>query len=283
MGPHFSIYVNPVLLTLQEMGGAGVTSEVIDKVIERLKIPESEVEIMIPSGTQSRVRNQIQWARMYLTKGGFMDSKVRGTWKLTDKGMNAQLTEEEVIRLYKNVTTNFNTKEQALKQTGSKTKVVTEEAMDEEYHNDDLLKIIQRLSPSGFERLCKRLLTECGFINVEVTGRSGDNGIDGIGLLEVNDLVSFKVLFQCKRYKETVGPGMVRDFRGAMQGRVEKGIILTTGRFTKEARQEAKRDGVPPIELVDGDKLVDMFEKYELGLKPKTVYDIDLSFFEEFK
>lgn len=101
--------------------------------------------------------------------------------------------------------------------------------------------------------------------------------------MEINDLIRLKVLFQCKRYKESVGSEQVRNFQGAMLGRADKGIILTTGRFTKEARKEAMRDGVSPTELVDGEKLVELFEKYELGLKPKTVYDIDPTFFKEFK
>lgn len=280
-GPHFLKYINPIIDTLKEMGGAGSTVEVKDKVIERLNISDAEVEELIPSGA-SRVKNQIQWAKMYLTKAGYIDSNIRGTWRLTEKGMGSNLTSEGVYELFKYVAANYNTKDENVT-TSSKNKKIEEQTTEEEERSHNLISILQKLSPSGFERICKRLLTECGFQNVEVTGRSGDHGIDGIGLLEVNDLVSFKVLFQCKRYKESVGPGQVRDFRGAMQGRAEKGIILTTGRFTSESKIEAKRDGVPPIELVDGDKLVEMFEKYELGLKPKTVYDIDMSFFEEFK
>lgn len=280
-GPHFLKYINPIIDTLKEMGGAGSTVEVKDKVIERLNISDAEVEELIPSGA-SRVKNQIQWAKMYLTKAGYIDSNIRGTWRLTEKGMGSNLTAEGVYELFKYVAANYNTKDENIT-TSSKNKKIEEQATEEEERSHNLISILQKLSPSGFERICKRLLTECGFQNVEVTGRSGDHGIDGIGLLEVNDLVSFKVLFQCKRYKESVGPGQVRDFRGAMQGRAEKGIILTTGRFTSESKIEAKRDGVPPIELVDGDKLVEMFEKYELGLKPKTVYDIDMNFFEEFK
>ncbi|MBS1651630.1 MAG: restriction endonuclease [Bacteroidetes bacterium] len=280
-GPQFLIYINPILNTLKDMGGAGVTSEVIDSIIDKLKISDAEVEETINSG-QSRVRNRIQWARLYLTKAGYIDSKIRGTWKLTDKGLGANLSEKDVMDLFKTVQSSFSNKENTSK--GKTSKVVEDEfSTEEEEHSHNLLSIIQSLSPAGFERICKRLLTECGFQNVQVTGKSGDNGIDGIGLLEINDLVSFKVLFQCKRYKESVGSEPVRNFRGAMQGRADKGIILTTGRFTKEARNEAIRDGVPPIELVDGEKLVELFEKYELGLKPKTVFDIDPTFFEEFK
>jgi restriction system protein len=142
---------------------------------------------------------------------------------------------------------------------------------------------LQSLSPGGFERFCQRLLRESGFQEVTITGRSGDGGIDGIGILQVNSLVSFKVLFQCKKYQGSVSPMQVRDFRGAMMGRADKGIIITTGSFTAEARKEAVRDGVPPIELVDGEKLVAMLEQLELGLKPRTIYEIDSGFFDSFQ
>jgi len=138
------------------------------------------------------------------------------------------------------------------------------------------------LSFSGFEKICKRLLTEIGIHDIEITGRSGDQGIDGIGIIKLNDVVNFNIVFQCKRYKETVDPHHVRDFRGAMQGRADKGLILTTGRFTNEAKKEASRDGVPPIELIDGEKLVSLFEKYQLGLKPVTIYNVVPEFFKNF-
>lgn len=146
-----------------------------------------------------------------------------------------------------------------------------------------VIDLLCYLPPPGFERLSQRLLREAGFTQVVVTGRSGDGGIDGHGTLQVNPLVSFKVLFQCKRYSDAVGPGAVRDFRGAMAGRADKGIIVTTGTFSAEARREASRDGVPPIELLDREKLVDMLERLELGLKPITTFEVDESFFEEFR
>jgi restriction system protein len=147
----------------------------------------------------------------------------------------------------------------------------------------ELIQILKNLPASGFERLSQRLLREAGFVQVVVTGNSGDGGIDGYGTLQVNPLVSFKVLFQCKRYAKSVSPSQVRDFRGAMSGRTDKGIIITTGTFTAEARREASRDGVPPIELIDGEKLVDMLEHLELGLKPVRTFAVDTPFFDEFK
>lgn len=146
-----------------------------------------------------------------------------------------------------------------------------------------LAEVLKGLPAAGFERLCQRLLRESGFVEVVVTGRSGDGGIDGHGTLQITPLVSFKVLFQCKRSSSVVSPSQVRDFRGAMQSRADKGIILTTGAFTAEGHKEAYRDGVPPIELVDGQKLIEMFIRLELGLKPVTTYEIDDDFFSSFR
>jgi restriction system protein len=156
------------------------------------------------------------------------------------------------------------------------------EADDTDYRTK-LLTILQSLPPEGFERLCQRLLREAGFEQVAVTGRSGDGGIDGHGVLGLNAFVSFRVLFQCKRYVGSVSPSHVRDFRGAMQGRADKGLILTTGSFSADARREASRDGAPPIELVDGEKLVTLFGQLELGLRSVTTYEVDEPFFNEYR
>jgi restriction system protein len=149
-------------------------------------------------------------------------------------------------------------------------------------YREEVAAKLQGLPAGGFERFCQRLLRESGFEEVTVTGRSNDGGIDGIGILQVNALVSFKVLFQCKRYAGSVSPSHVRDFRGAMMGRADKGIIITTGSFTSEARKEAVRDGVTAIELVDGEKLITMLEGLELGLNPRRTFEVDAVFFDQF-
>lgn len=280
-GPQFIQYMKPILHVLKDMGGAGDTSEVIDRVIEYLHIPDKEVQELIPSG-QSRIRNRIQWAKSYLAVEGFIDSSIRGRWQLADKGMNAQLSDSDVEKVFKSAQLHFGNRAKDKKKKDNDVELEDSLALEQE-HSNNLLELIQQLSPSGFERLCKRLLTECGFQQVKVTGKANDKGIDGVGLLVINQLVSFKVLFQCKRYKDAVTPTHVRDFRGALQGRADKGIIITTGYFTKEASNEAFRDGVTPIELVDGEKLVGLFEHFNLGLKQRTVFDIDHGFFEEFK
>lgn len=149
----------------------------------------------------------------------------------------------------------------------------------------DLISTLRSLSPLGFEKICKELLRESGFENVEITGGSADGGIDGYGTLEINPFVSFKVLFQCKRYAKgnLVSRAQVGDFRNAMIGRAEKGIIITTSGFSNAAEQEASREGAPQIELVNGTKLVKMFERVELGVTKREVFDVDPTYFEKFK
>ncbi len=284
-GPEFLKYINPLIEILKKLGGSGNSSEVTDLVVEKMNIPEKVLEEKLNSGA-SRVKNQIAWARNYLVKSGYMDSSQRGIWNLTEKGLKVKnISNKEAIELFKFVQSQYTKKE------NEKISEISIDEIDEnQIETEDnissseiLLSILQSLPPEGFERICQRILRESGFKKVIVTGKSGDGGIDGEGILEVNPLMSFKVLFQAKRYQGAVSSSQVRDFRGAMQGRADKGIIITTGRFTQEAKKEGIRDGAPPIELVDGEQLVKLFETNQLGLKPKTIYDIDESFFNEYR
>lgn len=288
-GPRFVRYFGPVLEVLKALGGSGSPDEVRGAVAGRLAISEAEQAEQLGSGS-SRFDNQVAWARFYLTRAGLLDASRRGIWSLTDKGRATSLTEAAALQLFKEIHKHF-AAERKTRQAEGQGAEALEDATPEAAeavagalgHRQELLATIRELPAAGFERLCQRLLRESGFQHVTVTGRSGDGGLDGNGVLEVNPFVSFRVLFQCKRYSGSVTPGQVRDFRGAMAGRADKGIILTTGTFTADARREAVRDGVPPIELVDGEKLLDMFEKLELGLKQRVAYAIDHDFFEAFK
>jgi restriction system protein len=286
-GPQFVRYFGPVIDALKELGGSGRPAEVRDKVAERLSLSEDEQNQTMGSG-QSRFDNQVAWARFYLVKADLLDSSKRGVWRLTEKGRTTSLNQKQALAIFKVVQQQFRDTDSITPQPTADDPEIpaTEEETptpDENDHRTLLLNVLRDLPPNGFERLCQRLLRESGFGRVTVTGRSGDGGIDGIGILQMNPFVSFKVLFQCKKYSGVVSSSQVRDFRGAMMGRADKGIIITTGTFTADASKEAVRDGVPPIELVDGDKLIEMFESLELGLKPKMAYVVDHAFFEEFK
>jgi restriction system protein len=285
-GTQFLRWFGPLLDALRDLGGSGTPDEATDKVAELCKVPESQQNELMESG-QPRFRNQVAWARFYLKRQGLLDSSTRGVWRLTDKGQVTHLTYAQAQDIFREqVRIDSAARKQKQKDQQPGTVIDTPEELDLSIaadYRDRLLAAIQALPFAGFERLCQRLLREAGFQQVAVTGRTGDNGIDGHGILELNAFVTFKVLFQCKRYKGSVGTPQIRDFRGAMEGRADKGIILTTGTFTQDAKREARRDGARPIELVDGDKLVDMFEKLELGLKPRTVFEVDDAFFEEFR
>jgi restriction system protein len=286
-GPTFLRFVAPIVETLRELGNSGTASEVADRVLDRLGVSEREQEETTSNG-HSRVRNQIGWARFYLAKAGYLDASQRGVWSLTEVGRAARLEPDAVQTMFRDVRKKFLRKVTESADPGSSVEEDEEEDAETADEVKDykvrLLEILRSLPPSGFERICQRLLRESGFQQVVVTGSSGDGGIDGHGVLEVNPLVTFKVLFQCKRYGDRpVTPSQVRDFRGAMQGRADKGLILTTGVFTSDARKEAIRDGVPPIELVDGEKLVAMFERASLGLRQVKAFEVVDGSFEEFR
>lgn len=280
-GPDFIKYIVPIIEVLNELGGSGNPSEVTDLIIEKYKISEEELSLVNKDGG-STVKNRIAWARFYLVKGGVLDSSKRGIWTLKSN-YNELIDINDVNAFFKKTHEQFAIKEKKPKVQENIIDEEIEDKVEDENYKDKILDILKELPAEGFERLCQRLLRESGFSQVKVTGKSGDGGIDGFGVLELNPLMSFKVLFQSKRYKDVVTTDKVRDFRGAMAGRADKGIIITTGRFTQDAKNEAVRDGVPPIELVDGEKLVSMLEKLEFGLIPRTVYDIDYSFFKEFQ
>lgn len=285
-GTQFLRWFGPLLDALRALGGSATPEEATDKVAEICEVPETAQNELMESG-QPRFRNQVAWARFHLKREGLLDSSTRGVWRLTEKGQETHLTYAQAQDIFRRqVKIDAAARKEKPKDHVPATEGDTPEELDLSAaagYRDQLLATIQSLPFEGFERLCQRLLREAGFQQVIVTGRTGDNGIDGHGVLELNAFVTFKVLFQCKRYKGSVGTPQIRDFRGAMEGRADKGIILTTGTFTQEARREARRDGARPIELVDGDKLIDMFEKLELGLRPRRVFEVDDGFFDEFR
>lgn len=278
----FTKWLGPLLDALRDLGGSGRPKEATERVAKNLSIPDSVLEEVLKSGTP-RFANQVAWARQYLVWEGLLEDNTRGIWTLTEKGRTTKLTAEQGRQIF----LKWVEIHQKARKDKSKVEIIKEQEEEEPENIEHtftpgLLDILQSITPKGFENICKRLLREHGFENVEVTGGSHDGGIDGYGTLELNPFVTIKVLFQCKRYKGTVSRAQVGDFRNAMFGRAEKGIILTTGTFSEDAKREASRDGAPPVELIDGQKLVQLFEAKQLGVKPKVVFDVDLKFFEPY-
>ena len=277
----------PVIEAIQALGGSALPAEVRDAVAAKLGISDAARAKVLQSGAL-QFDKQVNFARFHLVRDGFLDdSSPRGVWVLSDKGRRQRgFTAQEAFDIVKRV--GAQSRRGSRNDQGTPVEAESPLSADSDSvfgsgYKEQLLQILRGLPPSGFERFCQRLLREQGFEEVKVTGRSHDGGIDGEGTVLVNRLVSFKVLFQCKRYEGSVRANDIRDFRGAMQGRADKGIVITTGAFTPDAKKEAVRDGVPSIELVDSEKLVAMLEGLQLGLRPIPSFEIDESFFQEFR
>jgi restriction system protein len=281
----FVKWMGPLLDSLRDLGDSGTPQEVSDLIASRCGISDDKKEELINSGTP-RFHNQVCWARQYLVWEGLVGSAKRGIWTLTTEGKKKHLTIEESRDIFKKWV-GIHAKRR--KEAGQEKVITIEDSAELITEEDatnkssiDLISLLQSMTPHGFERFCKYLLRVYGFERVEVTPIGKDGGIDGYGVLQINPFVSFKVIFQCKRYKQTVSRAQVGDLRNAMIGRAEKGIMITTGIFSEDAKREAAREGAPPIELVDGNELVRMLEKEEIGLRTRIVYEIDHSFFKPY-
>ena len=257
--------------TLKNIGGSATIQELDDKVIEIEGVTEVEQALVMPQGqNRTRVNYYLAWARTYLKRGNALVNSSRGVWALTESG--AAITSlDETRAIYEKVTLEERERAKA-KRLAAKTAEVeivapADDGLEEsEDWKSTLLALLGEMSPGAFERLSQRLLREAGFTKVEVRGKSGDGGIDSVGVLRVN-LVSFQIYFQCKRWKGSVGSKEIRDFRGALQGRADKGLFITTGHFTSQASDEATRDGAIAIDLIDGDRLCDLLKEYRLGVE----------------
>ncbi len=261
--PTYDAMMNPLLRAMKELGGSGTIEEINNKVAEFLGLHDKQLDIMHDSkrGGQTEFEYRLAWTRSYFKRYGILENSSRGVWALTPEGRNlTEVNEKEVVRVVR----------EQLRAERFETNEVDEESKTLTWQ-EALLETLIQMEPSAFERLTQRFLRESGFIQVEVTGRSGDGGIDGRGIMRLGGLLSFHVIFQCKRWQGAVGAGQVRDFRGAMVGRADKGLLVTTGTFTKDAVREATRDGAPAIDLIDGDQLVEKLRELALGVKTEKV------------
>ena len=270
--PTYDELMNPTLKALHELGGSASVSELVERVIADLGLPREVIEQQHGNRGFTELEYRLAWARTYLKKYKLIDNSARGVWSLTPKGLETKAVEpQEVVKF---VRTTVAGERKPQKQASDNGDPGEEETVAS--WRDKLLERLLAMPPPSFERLCMRVLRESGFIQVEVTGRSGDGGIDGYGVVRLAGMLSFRVSFQCKRYKNTVGPSVVRDFRGAMMGRAEKGLVITTGGFTRDARQEASRDGATAIDLIDGELLADKLKELGLGVKTTMVEAVEI-------
>lgn len=282
--PKLESLVISVIKALILLGGSGTIDEINEKVYEIENLPEEVLRIPhSEDSSRSEVDYTLAWARTYLKLFGLLENSARKVWALAKPDIDiGEIDGEEIVRSVRKNSSKTKTDKKPQKETQT---LSVEEEVDEYLEwKEKLIQTILSISPSAFEKLAQRLLRESGFVEVEVTGRSGDEGIDGKGIVRMSGLLSFHVIFQCKRYKGSITPSQIRDFRGAMQGRADKGIFITTGNFTRDARKEATRDGAPPIDLIDGELLCEKLKEFSLGVKTKIVEEIEIdeNFFSKF-
>ncbi len=276
----------PTLHVLRDLGGSASIEEIEEHLIGKFNFSQEDLDQTYEVSGDNIITDKMSWARSYLKFPNFLANDNRGVWVLTEAGRAAADTSfEDIQRAIRDAKRVRRAEQLAARAkispliSGEDDEGLEESLLD---WSDLLLAKLLQITPSAFERVCQRLLRESGFTRVEVTGKSGDGGIDGQGVLRVN-LVSFHVLFQCKRYQGSVGSSVIRDFRGAMQGRADKGLVITTGTFTPDARKEATRDGAPAIDLIDGEALCLLLKEQSLGVKVRLVEEvsIDEAFFDD--
>lgn len=272
--PPYDMLFNPLLQALKRLGGSASISELDEEVTTGLGLTSEEIA-QPHDERQTKLEYRLAWARTYLKVYGLVDNSTRGVWVLTSKGKEVQeVVPLEVQRYVRKRRTNKNISLNSQKEIAGGDSVEAAEVVLAQSWKENLLSVLFSLKPDAFERLCQRLLRESGFVQVRVTGKTGDGGIDGVGLVRIGGLLSFPVLFQCKRYTGSLGPSIIRDFRGAMIGRADRGLVITTGTFSRDAKLEATRDGAPPIDLVDGEQLMEKLKEFELGVKVKMIEEV---------
>ncbi len=278
--PPYSDLLWPTLIAVRRLGGTGKLEEIDEVVIDQQAFSDEQMAVLHKDGPRSEVEYRLAWARTYLKGMGLLANPSRGTWTMTEAAREVTKEEIEPLRAVylKRLAEARKRKAKAAKDAGADPELEADAESDEtDGWREELLSVLLAMHPTGFEHLARRLLRAAGFINTSVTGGAGDGGIDGVGVYRLS-LVSFPVYFQCKRYKGTVGPDKVRDFRGAMQGRGDKGLLITTGNFTAEATKEATRDGAPPIDLIDGERLCELLKEHGLGVETtqRTIEDVQI-------
>lgn len=272
--PVYDDLYNPLLDTLHQLGGSASVDEMEEKVAEILKLSDKEIN-EIHKGNKTKLRYQLEWSRNYLKRYGLLENSSRGVWSLNPKGQATKSVSKKLVN------------RKVWKLNHSKEDIAQAKNLgpaEQGTWRDKLLDTIKSLTPGEFERLCQRILREAGFTQVNITGKPGDRGIDGTGIVKIGGFLSFRIIFQCKRYKGSISSQQIREFKGTMNGRANRGLFLTTGIFTRDAKTEASRDGSDWIDLVDGDALVEKMKELGLGVTIKTeeTVTIDKEWFKSF-
>lgn len=286
--------IEPVFAALRNLGGSATITEIRDKVIEMLRLPDEIVDEPHKGNDQrTELEYQLAWARTRLKAFGAITNSQRGVWMITPEYMDkTTISKADVVDFLKKQRISNKSPNETI--TSPEDDNTTDEADEADEADDnvdipeelepwrtELAETLHSINPYAFERLSMLLLRECGFSKVFVTKKSGDGGIDGTGKFLINGIFSFNIAFQCKRFVGSVSAGAIRDFRGSLTTDIEKGVFITTGTFTKAAREEASKAGKQQIDLIDGEEFINKLIEYRIGVHEKTVYEVDRLFFEK--
>ncbi len=285
--PRHTRLILPTFKALKALGGSGTNEEILNQIILDLNIPDEVADIPhLGNSNKTELSYQADWARTYLKNYGVIENSARAVWSIRPKFVSVEeLDEKEVVAAVRKDNSSKTTANTSVNET-----VPEDDDPSNDYAEypeelkpwrEKLAEILQNMDPFGFERLTQRVLRECGFTQVEVTKKSGDGGIDGFGKLRINGIFSFTVAFQCKRYKGAVGAPEIRDFRGSLTADIEKGVMITTGTFSKAAKEAASKQGAIQIDLIDGEEFISKIAEYGIGVRPVTTYEIDEEFFKK--
>lgn len=275
--PAYQEMLWPTVIALRELGDSASIEELDERVVKDAGYSDEQQAVLHLDGPKTEIEYRIAWARTYLKGMGLAENSTRGVWSLTEHGRH--VTEDEILPLRARYIAALRERRKERDHRDSTVVGPPDDGVND--WREELITRIMQMDPRAFERLAVRLLREAGFINVNTTPASNDEGIDAVGVYRMS-LLSFPVYVQCKRYKSSVGPDKVRDFRGAMAGRGDKGLLVTTANFTKAAKDEATRDGATPIDLVDGERLCELLKQYGLGVSVQKRVEEDITVHPEF-
>lgn len=290
-GPKHKNLFKPLIDALKELGGSGNNDEIVERIITNLNLNDEVINFR-HSDYHTELEYQLGWTKTTLKNLGFVSNTKRKVWVLTQKGQECNLSNQELVNIYRKYQKEYNIEYRKKKQEEQEKEQEDIEDIEdieeiEEIEEKTILtwkqelkKILLEMNPFDFEKFVGIMLRESGFKEIEITKKTGDGGFDGKGILELNNLVSVPIIFECKRYKDVVSAEKIRSFGGTMRGRVNKGLFITTGSFTRPAREEAKREGTDIIDLVDGDDLIEILKKLQLGVKEVKTYVVNREWFD---
>lgn len=301
--PGYQEFMLP-LLKFAADGQEHTISDALETLASQMGITDAEQDLMLPSGTQTRFYNRVTWAVTYLTKSLLLEKAGRGKFKIAQRGIetlktNPKRIDNKYLERFSEYQA-FKTKKSKSKaiiasnddDTSSDSDITPEERLGAAYEElrealaDDLLRRVRSGSPKFFEHLVVRLLLAMGYgkgqiERAKVTGKSGDDGIDGV--IPQDRLELDMVYVQAKRHENAVGPGDIDKFVGSlMRKKATKGVFITSGTFTDGA-QRAGREASVKLRLVDGDELAELMIDYNVGVAPADTYivkKVDTDFFE---